>query len=114
MGAQAVEAMPAIYNGDGRLTQDQLDCFTQAFAMFDADGSGAISGSEFREVCLEVGMTPTDAELQEMIRSWTRMALVTSTWTSSLKLCRTSCRTQRGRRSLQRRLRCLTQMAAVL
>merc|ERR1712046_62117 len=68
MGAQAVEAMPAIYNGDGRLTQDQLDCFTQAFAMFDADGSGAISGSEFREVCLEVGMTPTDAELQEMIK----------------------------------------------
>lgn len=32
--------------------------------MFDADGSGAISALEFRDVCLAVGMTPTDDELK--------------------------------------------------
>merc|ERR1711904_630380 len=36
--------------------------------MFDSDGSGAISTSEFRDVCLSVGMTPTDSELQQMIK----------------------------------------------
>merc|ERR1712227_750410 len=62
-----VVAMP-IYNSDGRLTQDQLDCFNEAFQMFDTDGSGAISSSEFREVCLAVGMTPTEDELKVMIQ----------------------------------------------
>merc|ERR1712010_218739 len=59
--------MPAIYNSDGRLTQEQLDCFTEAFRMFDQDGSGTISTGEFRDVCLAVGMTPTDTELKAMI-----------------------------------------------
>merc|ERR1711934_735169 len=59
--------MPAIYNSDGRLTQEQLDCFTEAFRMFDQDGSGTISTGEFRDVCLAVGMTPTDHELKAMI-----------------------------------------------
>ena len=36
----------------------------QAFRMFDTDGSGAISTLEFRDVCLAVGMTPTDDELK--------------------------------------------------
>merc|ERR1711998_408733 len=34
---------------------------------FDTDGSGTISTSEFRDVCLAVGMTPTDDELKAMI-----------------------------------------------
>merc|ERR1711934_260453 len=59
--------MPAIYNNDGRLTQEQLDCFTEAFRMFDSDGSGTISCGEFRDVCLAVGMTPTDDELKALI-----------------------------------------------
>merc|ERR1711865_1213522 len=63
----AFRAMPAIYNSDGRLSEDQLDCFTEAFRMFDTDGSGAISTLEFRDVCLAVGMTPTDDELKAMI-----------------------------------------------
>merc|ERR1711988_1986491 len=66
MGCFSV-AMPSIYNNDGRLTQDQLDCFTEAFRMFDSDGSGSISTGEFRDVCLAVGMTPTDTELKAMI-----------------------------------------------
>merc|ERR1712086_584809 len=65
MGIERI--MPAIYHSDGRLTQDQLDCFTEAFNMFDADGSGAISTAEFRDVCLAVGMTPTDDELKAMV-----------------------------------------------
>merc|ERR1712072_1487674 len=60
--------MPAIYNSDGRLTQEQLDCFTEAFRMFDQDGSGTISTGEFRDVCLAVGMTPTNDELKAMIQ----------------------------------------------
>ena len=32
--------------------------------MFDTDGSGTISCGEFRDVCLAVGMTPTDDELK--------------------------------------------------
>merc|ERR1711898_87338 len=67
MGA-GLRRMPAIYNSDGRLTQEQLDCFTEAFRMFDTDGSGTISCGEFRDVCLAVGMTPTDDELKAMIQ----------------------------------------------
>merc|ERR1711871_178707 len=59
--------MPAIYYSDGRLTDEQIECFTEAFQMFDTDGSGAISTSEFRDVCLAVGMTPTDDELRAMV-----------------------------------------------
>merc|ERR1712199_71982 len=66
MGREGSE-MPAICNSDGRLTQEQLDCFTEAFRMFDSDGSGTISTGEFRDVCLAVGMTPTDDELKAMI-----------------------------------------------
>merc|ERR1711968_85801 len=65
MGASAT--MPSIYHSDGRLSQEQLDCFTEAFRLFDSDGSGAISTLEFRDVCLEVGMTPTDDELKAMV-----------------------------------------------
>merc|ERR1711988_1462294 len=67
MGGREGSEMPAIYNSDGRLTQEQLDCFTEAFRMFDSDGSGTISCGEFRDVCLAVGMTPTDDELKAMI-----------------------------------------------
>jgi len=35
--------------------------------MFDSDGSGAISVLEFRDVCVAVGMTPTDDELKAMV-----------------------------------------------
>merc|ERR1711934_164929 len=61
-------AMPSIYYSDGRLTDEQIECFTEAFQMFDTDGSGAISSSEFRDVCLAVGMTPTEDELKAMIQ----------------------------------------------
>jgi calmodulin len=51
-----------------RLTADQIEIFTQAFAAMDSDGSGLITSAEFRDVCLSVGMQPTDSELQEMIK----------------------------------------------
>merc|ERR1712167_506328 len=57
-----------IYNGDGRLTEEQRECFTQAFGMFDSDGSGVVSREEFGDVCLSVGMTPTEDELEAMIK----------------------------------------------
>merc|ERR1712153_203166 len=61
--------MPAIYNNDGRLTADQIEIFTQAFAAMDSDGSGLITSAEFRDVCLSVGMTPTDSDLQEFLKA---------------------------------------------
>merc|ERR1711907_13310 len=66
MGRRGVK-MPALYNGDGRLSAEQIEMFTAAFKMFDSDGSGAISTSEFRNVCLEIGMQPTDRELEDMV-----------------------------------------------
>jgi len=35
--------------------------------MFDTDGGGTVSKSEFREVCLAMGMTPTEEELESML-----------------------------------------------
>merc|ERR1712072_212400 len=64
---QGVDGAMSIYKNDGKLTEEELECFTEAFGMFDSDGSGAISSSEFRDVCLAVGMTPTDDELKAMI-----------------------------------------------
>merc|ERR1711934_192128 len=67
MGASIKDTMPAIYNGDGRLTQDQIDCFTEVFREFDYDQSGAISTNEFRKVCEGVGFNPTADQLDAMI-----------------------------------------------
>jgi len=39
-----------------------------AFSMFDRDGSGTVDVEEMRAVCKQVGIIPTDSELQLMIQ----------------------------------------------
>merc|ERR1711865_296585 len=49
------------------LNKVQEEILFEAFRMFDKDGSGRIDNSEFRGVCRELGIVPTDSELQMMI-----------------------------------------------
>eukprot|EP00658_Telonema_sp_P-2_P082621 TRINITY_DN8766_c0_g3_i2.p1 TRINITY_DN8766_c0_g3~~TRINITY_DN8766_c0_g3_i2.p1 ORF type:complete len:157 (-),score=53.82 TRINITY_DN8766_c0_g3_i2:379-849(-) len=52
---------------DEELTSEQIDVFTEAFKMFDKDGSGRVDVHEFREVFESLGMDPTDSEMQMML-----------------------------------------------
>uniref|UniRef100_A0A7R9VA58 Calmodulin n=1 Tax=Chlamydomonas euryale TaxID=1486919 RepID=A0A7R9VA58_9CHLO len=49
------------------LSEDQVAEFREAFALFDKDGSGAITTRELGTVMRSLGQNPTDAELQDMI-----------------------------------------------
>eukprot|EP00656_Telonema_subtile_P042014 TRINITY_DN473_c0_g1_i3.p2 TRINITY_DN473_c0_g1~~TRINITY_DN473_c0_g1_i3.p2 ORF type:complete len:129 (-),score=37.70 TRINITY_DN473_c0_g1_i3:51-437(-) len=52
---------------DQSITREQIEVFTEAFHMFDKDGSGSIDRKEFRAVCESIGMQPTDTELKLML-----------------------------------------------
>merc|ERR1712196_358585 len=67
MGTSATATM-RLQIEDEELTEEQVQVFTEAFQMFDKDGSGAIDAREFRAVCQEIGMNPTDSELKLMLR----------------------------------------------
>merc|ERR1712167_61018 len=69
MGQKRWIAMPSQFGMPTaeRLTDEQRDCFKEAFSLFDTDDSGTISQEEFRKVCLAVQVTPTDDELKVMI-----------------------------------------------
>eukprot|EP00657_Telonema_sp_P-1_P008038 TRINITY_DN28552_c0_g1_i1.p1 TRINITY_DN28552_c0_g1~~TRINITY_DN28552_c0_g1_i1.p1 ORF type:complete len:202 (-),score=85.57 TRINITY_DN28552_c0_g1_i1:66-671(-) len=49
------------------LNDKQQSLLIEAFQMFDKDNSGKIDASEFRNVCKQVGIVPTDSELAMMI-----------------------------------------------
>lgn len=55
-----VERMP--------MTEQEVEKLWEAFKMFDADGSGAISGEELGQVMRSLGQSPTDTELRDMIK----------------------------------------------
>eukprot|EP00656_Telonema_subtile_P003005 TRINITY_DN11383_c0_g1_i1.p1 TRINITY_DN11383_c0_g1~~TRINITY_DN11383_c0_g1_i1.p1 ORF type:complete len:162 (+),score=51.79 TRINITY_DN11383_c0_g1_i1:190-675(+) len=55
------------FNVGLELNEGQRGLLIQAFKMFDKDGSGKIDASEFRDVCRQVGIVPTDSELAMMI-----------------------------------------------
>ena len=50
-----------------QLTDEQIDEFKEAFAIFDEDGGGSIDKSELGSVMKSLGQDPSDAELEHMI-----------------------------------------------
>ena len=49
------------------LTPEQLAEYKEAFALFDKDGSGTISGQELGQVMRSLGQIPTNSELEDMV-----------------------------------------------
>jgi calmodulin len=49
------------------LTEDKIAEFKEAFEIFDKDRDGFITIKELGEIMKNLGQTPTDAELQDMI-----------------------------------------------
>ncbi|GLB41004.1 putative calmodulin mediates the control of a large number of enzymes, ion channels and other proteins by Ca(2) [Lyophyllum shimeji] len=50
------------------LTEDQIQEFKEAFALFDKDNDGTITHDELGTIMRKLGQNPTDAELDSMIR----------------------------------------------
>jgi len=51
----------------GKLTEEQIAEFKEAFSMLDRDGDGTINTGELGTVLRSLGQNPTEAELQDMI-----------------------------------------------
>ncbi|XP_037959812.1 neo-calmodulin-like [Teleopsis dalmanni] len=49
------------------LTENKLAECREAFALFDADGDGAITTTEVGTLLRSLGQTPTEAEVREMV-----------------------------------------------
>jgi len=52
---------------DLNLTEDQIEEFKEAFALFDKDGDGTITADELGVVMRSLGRNPTREELEAMI-----------------------------------------------
>lgn len=50
------------------LTADQIAEFKETFDLFDKDHSGSISASELKTVMKSLGLSPTDDEVQDLVR----------------------------------------------
>ena len=50
-------------------TDDEINEYKEAFAMFDKNGDGLISKSELAVVLKSMGRTPTEKELQAMVNN---------------------------------------------
>ncbi|KAL4237345.1 Calmodulin-3 [Mactra antiquata] len=50
-----------------KFTEDQIEEFKEAFALFDKDGDGTITTKELGTVMRSLGQNPTEAELKDMI-----------------------------------------------
>lgn len=49
-------------------TKEELEEYRQVFVLFDTDGSGAIGSDELGEAMRSMGMTPTEKELDNLIK----------------------------------------------
>ena len=52
---------------ENELTKQQLHDIHEAFNLFDKDGDGAITAKELGEVMGQMGLNPTEDDLQDMI-----------------------------------------------
>ena len=55
-------------NAVENLSEDLMEEFRQAFALFDKDGNGSISSDELGSVLQSLGQTPTQEDLDKMIK----------------------------------------------
>ena len=55
-------------NATDHLTPEQIEEFKEAFLIFDLDHDNTISTDELAQVMRSMGYTPTQAEVEEMIR----------------------------------------------
>lgn len=60
----AAEEETVVENGDGEM---EANC-RKAFDLFDLDGSGKISASEFGTVMRSLGQNPTDDDIEELLK----------------------------------------------
>lgn len=49
------------------LTEEQIAEFKEAFALFDKDNSGSISASELATVMRSLGLSPSEAEVADLM-----------------------------------------------
>lgn len=52
-----------------KLTEVQIQEFKEAFALFDRDGDALLTASELGVVMRALGLTPTEADLKEIVTS---------------------------------------------
>lgn len=52
-----------------QLTEEQIAEFKEAFSLFDKDGDGTITTKELGTVMRSLGQNPTEAELQDMVKT---------------------------------------------
>ncbi len=52
---------------EDQLSEDQINECRETFKMFDKDGDGTITAKELGIVMRQLGLNPTEDELQEMI-----------------------------------------------
>ena len=53
-----------------KLTEEQIQEFKEAFALFDRDGDALLTTSELGVVMRALGLTATEADLKEMVASF--------------------------------------------
>lgn len=51
-----------------KLTEEQVEDFRKAFLLFDKDGNGRITADELIDVMRSLGQSPTNREVEEMIK----------------------------------------------
>jgi len=65
---KAVAAKPAVSGGAKKLTEEQIGQITQAFELFDTDGSGTIETQELKIAMRALGFEPKQEEIDKMVR----------------------------------------------
>merc|ERR1711937_1096288 len=68
MGAPKKAVAAAASAGPKKLTEEQVGQITQAFELFDTDGSGTIETQELKIAMRALGFEPKQEEIDKMVR----------------------------------------------